>query len=117
MVDLSGSDEAVDVYVLDCRKTTCEPRGRLLGSGDSKRLVVANPEAGKFVVALDNYDPMHPGAGVPKYKVSVLAYSRFGHVEPSAQAPGRGYEVNCKPSGATVAAAPACGLFITSGGE
>jgi hypothetical protein len=117
MVDISGSDEAVDVYVLDCRKNTCELRGRMLGSGESKRLVVANPDPGKFVIALDNYDPMHRGADTPKYRVSVLAYSQFGHVEPSAQVPGRGYEVNCKSSGATVVAAPACGLFITNGAE
>jgi hypothetical protein len=115
LVDLSGSDEQVDGYVLDCRTSTCAPNARLLGAGENKRLTIPNPEAGHWVVALDNYNPMRPGASLPKFQVSVLAYNRFGHPSSDGQVAGRAYEVNCQPSGSAVVAAPSCGLFIVNG--
>jgi hypothetical protein len=115
LLDLTGSDEQIDAYLLDCRKSTCAPNTRLLGAGENKRLTIPHPEAGHWVVALDNYDPVRPGAGSPNFHISVLAYNRFGHSTGSEQTAGRAYEVNCQPRGSTVTAAPSCGLFIVNG--
>jgi hypothetical protein len=115
LVDLSGSDDQVDAYILNCVKSTCAPHARLLGAGENKRMTISNPEVGHWVVALDNYDPMRNGAGLPNFHISVLAYNRFGNPSTDVEPAGRAYEVNCQPSGSAVMAAPSCGLFIATG--
>jgi hypothetical protein len=110
LVDLAGSDPAVDAYVLDCRDNKCERIDEIIGGEKVKRLTLNGPPAGHYVLALTSNPPGDPTVRA-SYTVSVRSYDRTAPGTPSAGGAGNAYEYDCRPAifGVTN---PPCSIFI-----